>query len=148
MKIWRKRLTHLLTHLINDKAVYRTAGYTGSVNNYRSYRQISTIGEMDCPTSKRLNSPFTQNPFRILERFLSTNWYLDATFSTWPQVSMMFKKKFVWKPINWTQIFNCGPKRLKTPLKKKKKKTSIRYLWARKVDIHNNIFGWWRGSRM
>ena len=28
MKIWWRRLTHLLTHLINDEAVYRTAPAT------------------------------------------------------------------------------------------------------------------------
>ena len=43
------------------------------LNHYRSYRQIYTIGEMDCPTPKRFNSPLTQNPFRILERILSNN---------------------------------------------------------------------------
>ena len=30
----------------------------------------------------------------------------------------MFKKKFLWKPINWTQIFNYGQERPGSPAKK------------------------------
>ena len=41
------------------------------LNQYRSYSQISTIGEIDCPTPKRFNSLLTQNPFPIFERILS-----------------------------------------------------------------------------
>ena len=33
MKIWRKRLTYLLTELINDEAVYRTAPATPGLLN-------------------------------------------------------------------------------------------------------------------
>ena len=51
------------------------------------------MGEIDCPTPKGFNSPLTQNPFCILERILSYAWFLDATFSNWPQVSSMFKQK-------------------------------------------------------
>ena len=50
------------------------------LNQYRSYRQISTIDEIDCPNPKRFNSLLTQNLFLIWERILSTNWCLDATF--------------------------------------------------------------------
>ena len=88
------------------------------LNYYRSYRQISTIGEMDSPTPKKVNSPLTQNQFRTLERILSNNWCLDATFSKWPQVSSMFKKKLFWKPIYWNQILNCVSKCPKRPAKK------------------------------
>ena len=84
------------------------------------YRQISTVGEIDCPNPKQFNSPLTQNPILILERILSDKWCLDATFYNWPQVSSMFrKKKFFWKPINQTQIFNCGRKRPWRPAKKR-----------------------------
>ena len=89
------------------------------LNHYRSYgyRQISTVGTIDCPNPKWFNSPLTQNQFLILERILSDNWCLGSTFSNWPQVSLMFKF-FFWTPINWTKIFNCRQKRPGRPAKK------------------------------
>ena len=87
------------------------------LNHHRSSRQISTIGEIDCPTPKRFSSPLTQNSFCILKRILSNNWCPGATLSEWPQVSSMLKKELFWGPINRTQIFNCEPKR---PTKKNK----------------------------
>ena len=88
------------------------------LNHYRSFRQISTVGEIDCPNQKRFNSLLTRNQFIILERILSDNWCLGATFSNWPQVSLMLKRSFFWIPINQTQIFNCGRKRPGRPQKK------------------------------
>ena len=41
------------------------------IKNYRSYRHISTIGQIDCPCPKRFYSPLTQHLFCILERILS-----------------------------------------------------------------------------
>ena len=96
------------------------------LNNYRSYRQISIIGDIDCPSPKQFYSSLTQNWFRILERILSNNWCLDATCSNKPQVSSMFKKMLFWKPINQTQSFNCGPK-------------GPRCLTKKLIDIENSL---------
>ena len=87
------------------------------VNNYRSYRPISNIGEMDGPSRKQFYSQLTQNKFCILERILSNNWCLEAPFSYWSWVSLMFKKKIFGKPMNQTHIFNC---RQKSPTKNNK----------------------------
>ena len=43
------------------------------LNHYSSYRRISKIGEIDCPTPKRFNSPLFQSPFCILGIILSNN---------------------------------------------------------------------------
>ena len=51
------------------------------VKSYRSYRQISKVGEIDCPNLKRFNSPLTQNPFLMLERILRNDRCIHATFS-------------------------------------------------------------------
>ena len=88
------------------------------LNHYRSYRQISTIGEIDCPNPKRFNSQSTQNPFLILEGILNNNFCLNITFSNWPQVPLIIKKNCFWKQKNWSQIFNCWPKRPERPAKK------------------------------
>ena len=43
MKIWRKRLTYLLTELINDEAVYRTAPATPGLLNMKMKERIKCI---------------------------------------------------------------------------------------------------------
>ena len=88
------------------------------LNHYRSYRQISTIDEIDCPNHKRFNSPFTQNLFLIMERIFSNNWCLDATFSNWPQVSLMLKKKSILKTNKSKSDFQLWTETPRTPRKK------------------------------
>ena len=109
-------------------------------NHYRSSNQISTVGEMDCLKPKWFNSTSNQNQFLILEIMLSDNWCLYKTFANWLQVSSMFKKKFFWKPINRTQIFNCGRKRPGRPAKK------ITSYWKFIEVIHSRKSGRTRGS--
>ena len=49
MKIWRKRLTDLLTELINESrgCVQNSPGYTGSVNNFKDNNSYHEKSEED-----------------------------------------------------------------------------------------------------
>ena len=53
-----------------------------------------------------------------MERILSDNCCLGATFPIDLKSPRCLKKIFFWKPINWTQISNCGRKRPGRPAKK------------------------------
>ena len=81
--------------------------------------QVSTVGEIDCPNPKQFNLSLTQKQFLILERILSDNWYLGATFSNGPQVSLMLKKKFWWKPKKSDSNFQSWKETPGTPREKK-----------------------------
>ena len=125
---------------------YRQISTIG-LDQYRSYRQISTIGflQLECPNPKQCNSPWTQNPFHILEKIVSNNLCLDTTFSNWPQFPWYLKFKKIWKPINHRQIFNCGPKRPRHPAKKhtrywKLPRVPPAEVWPRPRKQCNNLF--------
>ena len=53
------------------------------LNHNRSYKQISTVGEIDCPNPNRFNSPLTQNQFLIL--IVDKN-VPDATQKKWVDI--------------------------------------------------------------
>ena len=89
------------------------------LNQYRSHRHISTVGEIDCPNPKWFKSPLTQNQFLILLRFSSDNWCLGATFSNQPQVSSMFPPKKLLKTNKSVWNFQLWTEMPRTPHKKK-----------------------------
>ena len=70
-KMCMQAYKHILLSILNLPLIGNTL--LGLGNFFEARIDFLTVGEIDCPNPKQINSPLTQNQFLILERILSDN---------------------------------------------------------------------------